>query len=240
VKMTRGRNPQIYLCDALMELSVGVDLLRSYRMKRKLPRGLSNSLTAPTGFSAFVMAHFNTYYRVVFPAALAFFHLAIAAADMAARPAALIWRFFGAALVPAAFAFAQRIFRAFARALISLRRCAADSRRLGGLAEPGASVGLEAPTPASAVMASNWPSNDSICSLSAIARRKSATESSPSDFIGKRVPTESRKSNASFVLGTEGGGGGRRLIGALREILRDAFLPSENCQNGGSGTQGID
>jgi hypothetical protein len=59
---------------------------------------------------------------------------------MAARPAALMQRFFGAALVPVAFA--HRIFRAFARALISLRRCAGDRRRFAGLAGAGVSAAV--------------------------------------------------------------------------------------------------
>jgi len=61
---------------------------------------------------------------------------------MAARPAALMRRFFGAALVPVTFA--HRIFRAFARALISFRRCAADRRRLVRLTGTGVSAGLAA------------------------------------------------------------------------------------------------
>jgi len=114
---------------------------------------------------------------------------------MAARPAALIQRFVGAALASAAFAFAQRIFRALARALISLRRCAADRRRLGDLAGAAASGGgRAAPPSASPAMASSWPSKDSICSLITIARRKSATERSDSVFIDGRMPTGSQVS----------------------------------------------
>jgi hypothetical protein len=113
----------------------------------------------------------------------------LAAADMAARPAALMRRFLsGPHVVPAdAFAFAQRIFRALARALISLRRCAADRRRF---ARFGGSGGLgwwlAASTLDSPAMASSCPSNDSICSLSAMTRRRSATERSESDFIEEK------------------------------------------------------
>ena len=57
------------------------------------------------------------FYNVFFPSALAFAHLALAAAEIAALPALLI------RLLPllAAFNLAERIFRAFLRALISLR-----------------------------------------------------------------------------------------------------------------------
>ncbi|HXR07279.1 MAG TPA: hypothetical protein VN765_08110 [Candidatus Acidoferrum sp.] len=71
-------------------------------------------------------------YSVVFPSAFTFAHLALAAALMAALPAALIRLLpfltgLGVALV--AFVLAQRIFLALARALISLRRWAAESLR---------------------------------------------------------------------------------------------------------------
>ncbi len=120
---------------------------------------------------------------------------------MAARPAALMRCFFGAALVPVAFA--HRIFRAFARALISFRRCAADRRRLVRLTGTGVSAGLAASALDSPPMASSCPSNDSICSLSARTRRRSATERSQkdqeSDFIQKRMPVDSRESNTGFA-----------------------------------------
>src|ERR1017187_9906257 len=116
---------------------------------------------------------------------------------MAARPAALMRRFFGAGLVPVAFAFAQRIFRALARALISLRRCAADRRRLARLTGAGASVGLA--SPASPFKASICPSKASICSLSAITRRRSVTESSESDFIGSKRYLQIHGSQTHFL-----------------------------------------
>jgi len=97
-------------------------------------------------------------------------HRALAAAEMAARPALLIRRFFGA---EAAFAFAQRIFRARAKALISLRLWAADNLRLARLAEAGASVLATATSP---VMASSSPCNASIFSLSAITHLSSTKE----------------------------------------------------------------
>ena len=103
---------------------------------------------------------------------------------MAARPAALMRRFFGAASVP--LAFARRIFRALARALISLRRCAGDRRRFARFAGAGASANLATSALDSPAMASSCPSNDSICSLSAMTRRRSATERSVSDFIKEK------------------------------------------------------
>jgi len=99
---------------------------------------------------------------------------ALAAAEMAARPALLIRLFFGADAVPAAFAFAQRALRALARALISLRRCATDSLRFVRLVGAGASVGLAAAT--SPVMASSSPFNAKSFSLIAITRLRSTKE----------------------------------------------------------------
>ena len=68
-------------------------------------------------------------YSVVFPAALTLAHLARAAAASLALTAGLLRRSrflvaFGVAALP--FALAHRIFRAFARAFMSLRRWAAD------------------------------------------------------------------------------------------------------------------
>ncbi len=108
---------------------------------------------------------------------------ALAAAAMAARPAALMRRCFGALAVPAAFAFAQRILRAFARALISLRRCAADNLRL-----PGAGA-TDSPSPSWVslpMMDVNWDCNESIFSLITITRCSSATEYSESCFISHK------------------------------------------------------
>lgn len=64
-------------------------------------------------------------YKVFFPSALTFAHLALAAAASLALTAGLLRRsFFLAAFVAAFFPLilAKRIFRALARALISLRR----------------------------------------------------------------------------------------------------------------------
>ena len=65
-------------------------------------------------------------YSVFLPSAQAFAHLALAAAESLALTAGLLRQSFleGFALVP--FALAQRIFRALARAFMSLRRWAAD------------------------------------------------------------------------------------------------------------------
>ena len=68
-------------------------------------------------------------YNFVFPSALAFAHLALAAADSLALTAGLLRQSFLAGLdlaFPFAFALAHRIFRARARAFMSLRRWAAD------------------------------------------------------------------------------------------------------------------
>ncbi len=65
-------------------------------------------------------------YNVFLPSALAFAHLALAAAESLALTAGLLRQSFflvGFVLVP--FALAQRIFRALARAFMSLRRWAA-------------------------------------------------------------------------------------------------------------------
>ena len=99
-------------------------------------------------------------YSVVFPSALTLAHLALAAALSLALTAGLLRRsFFLAALT-----FAQRIFRALARAFTSLRRWAADNLRLAGV---GASrlngVGTSPPA-----MDSIWPCSASICSLMAM------------------------------------------------------------------------
>jgi len=65
-------------------------------------------------------------HSVFLPSALAFAHLSLAAAESLALTAGLLRQSFlkGFALVP--FALAQRIFRALARAFMSLRRWAVD------------------------------------------------------------------------------------------------------------------
>jgi hypothetical protein len=65
-------------------------------------------------------------YSLVFPSALAFAHLALAAAESLALTAGLLRQSFFAGFVLVRFALAQRIFRALAKALISLRLWAAD------------------------------------------------------------------------------------------------------------------
>ena len=134
-------------------------------------------------------AWLKAHYSLVFPAAFAFAHLALAAAEslaltsgllrqsslaglgvanvpltfahldlpaalMAALPAALI------RLLPflAAFNLAERIFRALARALMSLRRCAAVMwyLRLPGVGASSADgIGISPPPPAA--IESIWP-----------------------------------------------------------------------------------
>jgi hypothetical protein len=129
---------------------------------------------------------------LLFPSALALAHLAFAAAEIAALPAALNRLFSLAAL-----ALAQRIFRAFAKALMSLRRWAADMRRFFGaasalaaltfaqravtamraaserdifLAPVGLSGAEDVPPPPPAIE-SIWLCNVSICSLIAMIWR---------------------------------------------------------------------
>lgn len=72
---------------------------------------------------------------------------ALAAAAMAARPAALMRRrFFGLDAVPAAFAFAHRTLRAFASVLTSFCRCEAERCRFAGAGTPDVppAISLEA------------------------------------------------------------------------------------------------
>jgi len=64
-------------------------------------------------------------YSLVFPSALAFAHLALAAAESLALTAGLLRQSFFLPFL-AAFTLAQRIFRALAKAFMSLRRWAAD------------------------------------------------------------------------------------------------------------------
>jgi len=69
---------------------------------------------------------FTPDYNLVFPSALAFAHLALAAAESLAFTSGLLRQSFLAGFVLVPFALAHRIFRALARALMSLRRWAAD------------------------------------------------------------------------------------------------------------------
>ena len=71
----------------------------------------------------------KSVYSLVFPSALAFAHLALAAADSLALTAGLLRQSFLAGLdlaFPFAFALAHRIFRALPKAFMSLRRWTAD------------------------------------------------------------------------------------------------------------------
>jgi len=122
-------------------------------------------------------------YSLFFPSALTLAHLALAAALSLALVAGLLRR---------SFFLAQRIFRALARAFISLRRWAADKRRFFGadspfaaltfaqravtamraaserdifLAPAGLSAAKDPPPPA---IESIWPWSVSICSLIAM------------------------------------------------------------------------
>ena len=71
------------------------------------------------------------FYNAFFLSALTFAHLALAAALSLALTAGLLRR---------SFFLAQRIFRALARAFISLRRWAADMRRFFGVASAFAAL----------------------------------------------------------------------------------------------------
>ena len=111
-------------------------------------------------------------YSFVFPSAFALAHLALAAAESLALIAGLLRQsFFFAGLAAAcwAFALAQRIFRAFARAFTSLRRWAADMRylRLAGVGASSASALNGVGTSPPGAMESSWLWSDSICSLMA-------------------------------------------------------------------------
>jgi hypothetical protein len=80
-------------------------------------------------FASVALSASKSVYSLVFPSALAFAHLALAAADSLALTAGLLRQSFLAGLdlaFPFAFALAHRIFRARARAFMSLRRWAAD------------------------------------------------------------------------------------------------------------------
>ena len=105
----------------------------------------------------------STRQRVFFPAALAFFHLALAAAEIRARPSALILRLFlvGVALVPFILAHLARA----AAAILALP--AADIRRRFLPATSGVVV--------SPKMDASCVSSCSICSLMATASRSCAT-----------------------------------------------------------------
>jgi hypothetical protein len=104
-------------------------------------------------------------HNLVFPSALTLAHLALAAAASLALTAGLLRRSFLAGL--AAFAFAHRIFRALARALISFRLWAADMRYLR-LAGAGASSGAGDGASLSPAMDSISAWRDSIFSLMAM------------------------------------------------------------------------
>ena len=104
----------------------------------------------------------STPQRVFFPAALAFFHLALAAAEIRARPSALILRLFlvGGAWVPFILAHLARA----AAAILAL--AAADIRRGFFPATSGVVV--------SPKMDASCVSSCSICSLMATASRSCA------------------------------------------------------------------
>ena len=123
-----------------------------------------------------------------FPLALTLAHLALAVAASLALTAGLERRSFLAGLGVDFWAFnlADRIFRALARALISLRRWAAVMwylRLAGAEASTGDGVGTSPPPPPEAIDSIS-PCSASICSLMAIMRWSCPVVNSAKSVMG--------------------------------------------------------